>query len=255
MELVQLASYRTVFPKQVRDVPTSPVKSTGLFVLKSAAGNRKLGDGADVFTRGPWRGMPLYVLTLEERATCPMTCPQLVRCYGNNMPFAVRYQHGPALDAALDADVALLALRHPAGVVVRLHALGDFVDEQYVANWDARVKAHPELHIYGYTHWPFGTPVGDAVTAFVLQNPGRVSILRSDADVPGDPLPRAVVVPKDATAPHPDTAVICPEQTGKSASCLTCGLCLNGRTSVSFLDHGRIARKLLVTPTKEGVCD
>lgn len=239
-ELVQLT--RTVFRKTVRSVGSSPVKSTGLFALKTAAGNAKLGNGRNVFTKGRFRGMPLFSLTLEERATCPSSCAQWTRCYGNRMVYATRYNVDEALYAGLRADVAKLSLKYPHGFVTRLHVLGDMVSVAYVEFWRELLEQHPELHIFGYTHREHGTPIGDAVAALVHDFPERVSILRSDGADPADPLPKAVVIDAHATVPAPLTKVICPEQTGKAASCLECGLCTLGTVGVSFLNHGREAR-------------
>lgn len=237
---------RTLYQKTVVDAPALPVKSTGLRALKTSAGNAKLSNGRNaVFSRGPWVGMPLYQLTLEERATCPTTCRHFITCYGSNMPFATRHRHGPELVEALRADVAVLAVRHPEGFVVRLHVLGDFYSVAYVRFWSGLVRTTPQLHVYGYTHREHGTAIGDAVAQFVARHPGRVSILRSDGEDPADPLPRAMSLGGDATVPHPLTRVICPEQTRKTESCLTCGLCMNGRTSVSFLAHGKIPQSLV----------
>lgn len=237
---------RTVFANRVVPVPARPTKSTGLYVLKAAKSNTKLSAlQKPVFKKGPWRGMSLYTLTLEERATCPSTCEMYVRCYGNRMLNALRYKHGPALERAVRLDVQALARKHPAGFVVRLHVLGDFYAVRYVELWAKLVREHPQLHIFGYTHRSYGTPIGDAVTRLVVSNPGRVSILRSDGFVPEDPLPRAISTPAGTTTPHPLTKVVCPEQTGRVASCLDCGLCLNGHTSVSFVDHGVTPHKLV----------
>jgi hypothetical protein len=245
-ELHEFVPAHTLYQKSVIAPPTSPVKSTGLRVLKSAASNAKLSDGASSgFVKGPWVGMPLFQLTLEERATCPTSCSHFITCYGSNMPFATRHQHGDALTDALAADVQVLARKYPQGFVVRLHVLGDFYSTDYVNFWAEQVRKVPQLNIYGYTHREFGSPIGDAVTKFVLTNKGRVSILRSDGTHPKDPLARAMSIPADATEPHKLAQVICPEQTGKTASCLTCGLCMNGRTSVSFLAHGKVPKRLV----------
>jgi hypothetical protein len=237
---------RTLYEKTVINPPTSPVKSTGLRVIKSASSNAKLSDGSNgTFERGPWVGMPLFQVTLEERATCPTTCKHFITCYGSNMPFATRHRHGPELEQALAADLDVLARKAPQGFVVRLHVLGDFYSEEYVRFWATQLKRVPQLRIYGYTHREHGTAIGDAVAALVRLNPGRASILRSDGEDPNDPLPRAMSIDGNAIEPHKLAKVICPEQTGKTASCLTCGLCMNGRTSVSFLAHGKVPATLV----------
>lgn len=227
----------TRFPKSLRPVPESPSSSKltqGLYVLKSASTNNKIGKGSQLITKGPWRGMQVFTLTLEERATCWEGCQQWDNCYGNNMRFAGRYAHGPELDAALDHDVAVLAARYPEGVVIRLHVLGDFYSPEYVAAWADRLTRHPNVHVFGYTHWPEDTPIGQAVTDWVASD-RRVSIRRSDGVQHADALPVALVVAAEAPA-IPGT-VLCPEQTGQSHSCLTCGLCMNMQTDITFRTH------------------
>lgn len=229
---------RTKFPSTVVDPPDDPVPSTGLRALVSGASNRKLGGQV---LKGRWRGMALYALTLEERATCPETCPLLVTCYGSGMPFARRNRHGPKLEAAVAHDVAVLLGRRACrvGLVVRLHVLGDFYSVDYVRFWMDQLRAHARLRLFGYTHRQAGTPIGDAVTALVQTFPDRAAFLRSDpAPVGGaaDPLPFARVVPPGG--PAVPGSVVCPEQLGRTASCGTCGLCMSGRHAISFLEHG-----------------
>ena len=220
--------------KQVKPTPIVSVASTGLYVLKSASGNAKLGKG--LITKGPFRGMPLFALTLPERATCWSGCQNWNRCYGDNMPFGTRYAPTPELPDTITKDVKFLSGKFPEGFVVRLHILGDFYSVPYVEHWNRLVLNYPALHIFGYTHWPQDTEIGQAVQQLVLDYPGRVSILRSDADGnPEDVLARAMTVERGAEA-APGT-VMCPEMVGKTESCVTCGLCMNSRTSVSFIDH------------------
>lgn len=232
---------QTRYKKSVVPVPSSPPKS-GLFVLKESTTNKKLGSGGKVIQKGRYRGMPLYSLTLEERATCWGGCPNLSTCYGDNMPFAKRYQPGPALETALVQDLSSLSARHPDGFVIRLHVLGDFYSTDYVAFWQACLTRFPALRIFGYTHWPAQHPIGHALTHLVLTNADRVALRRSDGDRQTDFLPVAMTVGRDAPA-VPGT-VLCPEQTGQTASCTTCGLCMNGHTSVSFRDHSRRSTSL-----------
>jgi len=58
-------SGRTIFPSRVFDADEVQ------HILKSGHQNRKIGR--DV-RKGPRRGWPIYMLTLEERATCPRSC-------------------------------------------------------------------------------------------------------------------------------------------------------------------------------------
>ena len=57
-----LAEARTVFPYRV--IPVHEAKK----VLYPASGNNKIGKGFFVIAKGKWRGVPIYTLTLEERA-------------------------------------------------------------------------------------------------------------------------------------------------------------------------------------------
>lgn len=232
----------TQYPNAVVAVPGVPPKS-GLFVLKEATTNKKLGSGGKRITKGRYRGMPLYSLTLEERATCWSGCQNWEGCYGSNMPFAKRYQPGKPLETALRADVQQLSKKHPAGFVVRLHVLGDFYSTGYVAHWFRLLLAYPALHLFGYTHWPADHSIGKAVAELVRYFPERAAFRRSDRTDQSDPLPGAMTIPKGALA-VPGT-VICPEQTGRTASCTTCGLCMNTTTAVSFIDHSRRALRVL----------
>ncbi len=233
-----LQNSTTVYRKSIRPAPDTPIKSTGLRVLKNSKGNTKLTGGlGSRITKGIafFRGKHLYNLTLTERATCPSTCEQWNNCYGNNMPFAHRYTPGPELHEAISADLEVLDRKHPEGIIVRLHILGDFYSVEYVEFWMDMVRQYENLGIYGYTHRRHGTDIGDSVAKMVSLFAGRVSILRSDRMDDDDPLPGAYTV-KVGTDPNPDV-VVCPEQTHETVTCLSCGLCFNGRTSVQFLEH------------------
>jgi len=232
----------TRYPNSVVSVPESPPTS-GLFVFKEAGTNKKLGKGGKVVRKGRYRDMPLYGLTLEERATCWEGCQNLQSCYGDNMPFAKRYAPGPALQAAIRADVATLGVRHPHGFVVRLHVLGDFYSVEYVRFWSDQLNATVALRLFGYTHWPHDHPIGKEVAQLVHSYPERAAFRRSDKTSRSDPLPGAMTIPKGA--PAVSGTVICPEQTGKTASCTTCGLCMDNRTAVSFIDHSRKGLRVL----------
>ena len=134
---------RTKYPKGVK--PPSPN------MLKPGTNNAKLGG---YVTAKKWQGMAMYSLTLEERKTCPSTCEQWNNCYGNNMPFAHRFDHtSPMFYSDLTDQLRKLSLKHKGeGFVVRLHVLGDFFDEQYVKYWELSLNQLPELHAFGYTH-------------------------------------------------------------------------------------------------------
>lgn len=195
-------------------------------VLMPAANNRKFGR-RKAWAKGPHKGMPLYSLTLEEKATCDSSCPLRAVCYGQNMPFAYRFNVNAALYAKLDDELSVLARKHPQGVSVRLHVLGDFPSLVYVRFWSEMLAKYPTLHVWGYTHRR-GEIRGLIDRTSELFG-DRFVIRQSDAE-PNESRP--VANANDARF------VTCPAQTGKTASCLTCGLCPNPNiTGVSWLIH------------------
>lgn len=212
--------------RSIFDVNRAP--RVGAHVLISGMNQRKIGHK---IVKGPWAGLPVYTLSLEERATCPRTCKQWAGCYGNTMPYAARWDHGPTFERALFADLFWLAGRHRAhGFAVRVHVLGDFYSLEYVAVWREALEAIPGLRIWGYTAREKGTSIGDAVAALNSDFPDRCVIRRSGIET--------VVVKTEREAVN---AIICPVETGAAKNCGSCGLCwAPGARSktIAFLFHG-----------------
>lgn len=215
---------RTLFPSMVQP-PSAEVLKPGKY-------QRKLGS---VVLKGAWKGFPIFSLSLEERATCPVSCKMFRGCYGNGMHRAVRYSHGHNLDKAIWRDLQRLQHRHPDGFVVRLHLLGDFMSVAYVDLWEASLDHFPALRVFGYTHRQASDPIGQAVHALRDAQWGRFAIRTSSG-----PLDQPAALTVDAASMAPTQAIICPAQTGKTQSCGTCGLCwaraARGRP-VAFLRH------------------
>lgn len=208
--------HRTVFMKSVK----APDKVKRL--LQPANTNSKMGGGKNIITRGRWRGMPLFLLTLEERKTCPKTCQQWESCYGNNMPFANRIDHGSkAFLPALSSELSYLATRYPKGFVVRLHVLGDFFTAAYARFWESSLKKYPQLRIYGYTHRDKNSAVGKVIQRM---NAAGAWVRWSDA---GGPM----------SANVDGEGIQCPQEVGLTDSCLTCGLCWQTTKPIKFLKH------------------
>ena len=207
---------RTIFVRSRRDVRDYPYA-----LLKRASGNAKLGKGSNIIVKSKWKGMPLYTLTLEERATCPKACEQWGRCFGNNMMFAHRITGDPELLMLRLADeLGHLSSLHPDGYVIRLHVLGDFFSLSYVQFWIDALRHHPALRVFGYTH-------------------RRGSILEAiRAHLQCD---RAIIRSSDTggrfSANVNGEGITCPEQTAKTESCLTCGLCWQTDSAIRFLPH------------------
>lgn len=219
-----LVGGRTIFLKSVK-----PVKEVTR-ILQPASTNRKLGAGKRFIERGRWRGMPLYQIVLEERATCPRSCNQWDNCYGNNMYLAKRVDHRlwGEFKKALSTEVAALSAAHTGGFVVRLHVLGDFFSTAYVRLWKDLLAAHPELRLFGYTHrYPeHKDGIGAAIAA--LNDPDRCWIRFSD---------RGGEMSANLGAARGADDIQCPQEVGKTASCLTCGLCWQTTRPIGFLEH------------------
>ena len=201
-------------------------------ILVSGHSNVKIGR--DV-RKGHFRGYWIYTLSLEERATCPRSCAHWSDCYGNNMPFAKRVDHTDhrALCDAIEADlVRLLAVRGRKGVMVRLHALGDFYSVPYVEFWRTMLTLHPRLAIWGYTARQPGTEIGRAIALTKRLYPDRFRVRWSDGDA-GRDCTVSIARAEDC----PSNAFVCPEQTGATVACATCAACWSGDKTVAFIEH------------------
>jgi len=216
-----IAAATTLFPQKI----TTP---DDVSVLKSGDNQRKLGGRV---TKGPWRGMPIFSLTLVERATCPGSCLQWNNCTGNHMPLARRYSASTALERRLAKELAGLQIDHPKGFVVRLHMLGDFYSLRYVALWEEWLAKFPALHVFGYSARLPGDPIGRAVAALRDKSWDRFAV-RTSGGCEG---PRTMV----SANPYPG-AITCPAQTGGTSHCGSCGLCwapAARHRTINFLPH------------------
>lgn len=215
--------------------------SPRLFV--SGENNRKIGR---IVTKGDWKGMPIYTLTLAERMTCPTACHMWFTCYGNAMPFARRHAPGKELEDRIPVELAELAEKHSQGFVVRLHVLGDFYSQAYVELWDKMLEQHSGLRVFGYTArmGDISSPaIGNTLFRVKDKHKGRFAIRPSEKK----PLAGSVVVinriPEGPTVPE---GIVCPAEREATACCATCGLCWeeNAREkTVVFVQHGMGSKK------------
>jgi hypothetical protein len=229
----RLPGFESPFIREGRAKFPKSVQAPNEHILVSGHNNIKIGK---IVRKGPLKGYHIFTLSLEERKTCPSSCQHWQSCYGNNMPFAKRVDHThpdfiPHLTKAL-AKLCATATKRGSGVLVRLHALGDFFSVEYVAFWAAALKRHPNLSIYGYTARNNEDDIGPAVFA-LRRLYGFRAMIRSSNGARHD----MATVSIGSVASCPKDAFVCPEQTGKTLGCDTCGLCWGTRKNVAFLEH------------------
>lgn len=208
------------------------VKVPSLNMLKRGKQNKKLGDKVAVKM---WKGMTMYSLTLEERATCPSDCEQWDNCYGDNMPFAHRFSHEhPDFKPMLEQQLQELNDKHPEGFVVRLHVLGDFYDAIYLVQWQLWLHKFPNLNAFGYTHHKYESQLGSMIDNINRMHPTRFRIRFSDD---WDSEFSAHVSKTEDTVRLLGNGIVCPEQTGQTKSCTSCGYCWSSDHPVVFIEH------------------
>lgn len=211
-----LAKAVTIHPKTIK----SPLDTT---ILKSVAANKKMGNGGNVISKGHWRGMPMYQMSLEERKTCPTTCKQWAACFANNMAFAHRIDHThPQFIELLGLEIRSLAAKYKHGFVIRPHVIGDYFSPEYAAFWIEQTALYSNLHIFGFTHWERHSLIGQMIYEW-NKNP-RVWVRFSDQG-------------GEMSANVEGEGFQCPEQTGKTESCLTCAACWSTTKAVRFKRH------------------
>lgn len=200
-------------------------------ILVSGHSNVKIGR--DV-RKGGLHGYRIFTLSLEERATCPETCEHWRTCYGNAMPFAKRVDHtDPAfLPALADEIKGLLKKRGWPGVLIRLHALGDFYSVTYVDFWREQLRRHPRLAVFGYTAHPWASTIGQRLMLGDVEFGHRFMIRHSNGG-----LHERSTISIKTEADCPPNAFVCPEQTGKTTCCATCAACWSTTKNVAFLEH------------------
>lgn len=221
--------------KEGRTLYPSTVVDAGDFehdVLKSGFNSAKIGRE---IRKGHWKGLPIYTLTLEERATCPRSCRHFRSCFGNGMPQAHRFRHDSDFELRLVEEVAALGRRHRRGFAVRLHVLGDFYSVEYVKLWAELLRQVPQLHVFGFSaRWDADRdPIARALVELVIANwDDRFRIRFSNA-----PVDECSTVSVEHPGQVPAFATLCPQQTGRVRNCGNCALCWESKRPISFLQH------------------
>ena len=193
-------------------------------ILQPGRNNKKLGH---LVTKGRFAGHALYSLTLEEGRSCP-TCDLAKVCYGGNMPFARRWEHGAELEAVLRAQVPKL----PGKALIRLHVLGDFYSVPYTRMWAEQLG----VPVFGYTHHKPTSRIGKYITQGTDWDTFAVRTSWKHGE-PGAQASRGAVTITDDTQAEEHDAIICPVQTKQADSCATCGLCWNTERNIAFRTH------------------
>lgn len=217
----------TMYPNARRTVEDC---TTG--VLKVSKNKKISKDKLPMIRKGEFAGYVIFTLTLEERATCPTYCYHWDDCYGNNMAFAHRFNAGPALEAALEREVAEHCSIYK-GVIVRLHVLGDFYSTEYALLWGKLLNRHANLAVWGFTGHRKDSNVGHILDLIRQTYGTRFSVRFSNA-------PDEVFSANSTEVAEPVSgkSAVCPEQTGAAESCATCTFCWSAQTrQVLFVTH------------------
>lgn len=125
-----------------------------------------------------------------------------------------------AYEALLRAD---LAKYRPT--TLRIHAAGDFFGVEYIAMWCRVVQDHREIDFYGYTR-SWNVPELLPALLKLKALPNMKLWASTDESMPSPPPEWREAKAFD----HVEDArlagfTVCPEQTGRKASCSDCGLC------------------------------
>lgn len=234
----RLPGLEPAFVQEGRTKFTKAIIQPGEVAHLLTTGHSNVKIGRDV-RKGKHRGYWIYTLSLEERKTCPSSCQHWQTCYGNNMPFAKRIDHThPAFIPTLakEIDTLITSTYRPqslaTGILIRLHALGDFYSTEYVGFWAKMLETYPRLALYGYTARNRGDEIGRAIHGLNFVYGERCLIRFSNG---GYDVMSTVSINREDS--RPENAFICPEQTGKTTCCATCAACWGTKKNVAFLEH------------------
>ncbi len=152
--------------------------------------------------------------------------------YGTNLDYL--REHPAEYGLQLLAEVAKLK----PGAVFRFHTAGDIDSATHVGIIRAICESRPDVDFYLYTR-SWNTPLRAEIES-LFDLPNLTVWASSDPTMPAIPdgWREARIYPDEATA-RADRMPVCPEQTGKRASCSDCGLCWNAKPAarLAFVEH------------------
>ena len=199
-------------------------------VLKLST-NVKLGK---IVKKGKHKGKHILTLTLIERETCTNECEHYLTCYGNNMPFAHRFEVNEAFMLRLESDIEYYVQKYPEGILIRLHVLGDFESIQYIEFWNRMLHTYSSIAIYGYTRnhitskYEHIRALGYKTIAVRNIHKDRFAIRFSNKlDDEFSANSREIT----------DEGITCLAQVKANVSCSDCTLCWASKKQIGFITH------------------
>ena len=176
----------------------------------------------------------MYTLTLIERETCTDECEHYKDCFGNNMPFAHRFEVNDAFMSRLESDIHATARLNPNGFLVRLHILGDFESVEYTLFWERMMIHYPNLYVYGYSRnhidskYSHVRDIAKELIRLRSKYQDRWAVRFSnklDEEYSANS--------RDIT----DKGITCLAQVKASVSCSDCTLCWSSKKAIGFITH------------------
>ena len=226
----------TVYRKNViRDVK-APYKNNSYYPYSMIKESTNIKLGKKVL-KGLKKGYKVYTFALVERETCTNECEHYITCYGNNMPFGIRFDpYNKNFMPKLEQDIKEIALKpsNKQGFLLRLHVLGDFYSVDYVLFWKRMLKLYPNLNIYGYTRNHNDSKYLDKrnianeiiklntlfSTRFYIRFSNKLDI---------DTSANSIDLGKKG--------ITCLAQVDENKTCATCTLCWSSKKPINFITH------------------
>lgn len=147
--------------------------------------------------------------------------PTVVSKYAANLEL---WENDPGMfEATVRMDLAKL----PDGSVFRWHVSGDIPDVRYADMIGRIANDFPSLRFFLYTRSYRVTELEAAIIDLETNYPNLKVWYSTDPSVPMQPDHRDARVFDDAAEAKTAGYVVCPEQSGRKASCSDCGLCFD----------------------------